>query len=266
MKKTAAFIYGIIAYVVFLGSFLYAIAFVGDFTVAKTINTGLETPMPQALIINLVLLTLFALQHSVMARPAFKQWWTRFVSPAVERSTYVLLTSLVLILLFWQWRPLPSIVWEVRPETAAILLHGLFAAGWLIVLLSTFMISHFELFGLRQVYENLKNIEIDPIPFKMDFLYGVVRHPIMLGFIIAFWATPVMTAGHLVFSVTTTLYILVAVKFLEERDLEKIHGETYVEYQQNVPMLIPFMKRKKKKTLRDSSDFSVADHSKSGND
>lgn len=244
MKKLIAFLYGIVAYVIFLGAFLYAIAFVGDFGVAKTINTGVEVPFTQALIINLVLLSIFALQHSIMARPGFKKWWTKFVPPAIERSTYVLLSSLALILIYWQWRPMTDIFWQVQQETAVTLLYGVFVLGWLIVLLSTFMINHFDLFGLKQVYEYLKSRAPQPIPFKTSFLYSIVRHPIMLGFIIAFWATPVMTVGHLVFSMTTTLYILVAVKFLEERDLRKIHGETYTSYQKEVPMLIPFPKKK----------------------
>lgn len=242
MKKIIAFLYGIIAYIIFVGAFLYAIVFVGDFAVEKTINTGMETPFAEAVIIDLILLSVFALQHSIMARPGFKKWWTQFVPRSIERSTYVLLSSLALILIYWQWRPIPDIVWEVQQETAVTLTYGLYALGWLIVFLSTFMINHFDLFGLKQVYENLKDIEPQPIPFKMSFLYRVVRHPIMLGFIIAFWATPVMTAGHLLFSITTTLYILIAVKFLEERDLRKIHGEQYAEYQEKVPMLIPFAK------------------------
>lgn len=242
MKKVIAFIYGVIAYIIFLGTFLYAIAFVGDFGVIKTINTGVETPFASALIINLAVLSIFALQHSIMARPGFKRWWTKIVSPAIERSTYVLLSSLALILIFWQWRPMPEIIWEVQHETAVLLIRGLFALGWLIVLLSTFMISHFDLFGLKQVYDNLKNIEPRPITFQTPLLYQIVRHPLMLGFIIAFWATPVMTTGHLVFSITTTLYILISVKFLEERDLRRKHGELYAEYQENVPMLVPFAK------------------------
>lgn len=166
------------------------------------------------------------------------------VPPAIERSTYVLLSSLALILIYWQWRPMTEIVWQVQQEAAVTLLYGVFILGWLIVLLSTFMIIHFDLFGLKQVYEYLKSREPQPIPFKTSFLYSIVRHPIMLGFIIGFWATPLMTLGHLIFSITTTLYILVAVKFLEERDLRKSHGETYTSYQEKVPMLIPFPKGK----------------------
>lgn len=245
MKKLIVLLYGIIAYVIFLGSFLYAVAFVGDFLVPKTINTGMEAPFTEALLINLALLSVFALQHSIMARPGFKKWWTRIVHPSVERSTYVLLSSLALLLIYWQWRPMPEIIWEVQHETIAAVIYGICALGWLIVLLSTFMINHFDLFGLKQVYEYLKNRYPTPISFQKPGLYALVRHPLMLGFIIAFWSTPVMTMGHLVFSITTTLYILVAVKFLEERDLRKIHGEQYIKYQQEVPMLVPFGKRSK---------------------
>lgn len=243
MKRVIIFLYGFIAYVLFLGTFLYAIVFVGDFLVPKTINTGPETPFAKALVINLALLSAFALQHSIMARPGFKRWWTQFVHPAIERSTYVLMTNLVLMLLYWQWRPMPAIVWELQNEMAVNVMYSIFALGWLIVLLSTFMINHFDLFGLKQVYEYLKNITPKPISFKQPALYQVVRHPIMLGFIIGFWATPVMTMGHLVFAVTTTLYIIIAVKFLEERDLRNIHEDAYVEYQKRVPMLIPFLKK-----------------------
>jgi methanethiol S-methyltransferase len=244
MGRILSFIYGVVAYIIFLGSFLYAITFVGDFVVTKTINTGIETPFGQALLINLGVLTVFALQHSIMARPGFKKWWTTIIPKPIERSTYVLLTSLTLLLIFWQWRPMSGMIWEVQNETAVTMLYGLYGLGWLIVLLSTFMINHFDLFGLKQVYEHLKSIEPQPIPFKVSFFYSIVRHPIMLGFIIAFWAAPVMTTGRLVFAVTTTLYILIAIKFLEERDLKKLHGETYLEYQKKVPMLIPLAKRK----------------------
>lgn len=243
MKKTIFFLYGIIAYVIFLGVFLYAVGFIGDFAVPKTINSGEGAGFGQALLINLGVLTIFALQHSVMARPGFKQWWTQYINPAIERSTYVLLASLALILVYWFWQPMRGIIWEVQNETGITVLYGLYALGWVIVLLSTFMINHFDLFGLKQVNEYLKSIEPQPIPFKITFFYGIVRHPIMLGFIIAFWSTPVMTTAHLVFSVTTTFYILIAIKFLEERDLKKFHGEKYVEYQNKVPMLIPFTKR-----------------------
>lgn len=240
MKKLATFLFGIIAYVVFLGAFLYAIGFVGNFIVPKTINDGPATPVLNAIIVNLILLSLFAIQHSVMARPAFKNWWIPIVGPVIERSIYVLLASLILFLIYWKWQPITDVVWNVENTVAKNFLYLLFAVGWLIVLLSTFMINHFELFGLKQVYESLKSIEPKPVAFKLSLFYSIVRHPIMLGFIIAFWSTPLMTIGHLIFSVTTTLYILIAITYLEERDLLKIHGEKYREYQNNVPKIIPF--------------------------
>lgn len=242
MKKIGIVIYGILAYLVFLVAFLYAIGFVGDFLVPKTINTGTETTLSQALIINLLLLSAFAIQHSVMARPAFKRRIVRYISPAMERSTYVLLSSLILLLIYWQWQPITTVVWNVENNTFVTVLNALFVLGWLIVFLSTFMINHFELFGLKQIVDNLKNRQTIPPPFQKNFFYNLVRHPIMLGFIIAFWATPYMTVGHLVFAITTTCYILVAVKFLEEKDLKKSLGEKYTTYQKEVPMLIPFLK------------------------
>jgi methanethiol S-methyltransferase len=248
MKKIGIFIYGILAYLVFLVSFLYAIGFVGDFLVPKTINTGTETTFSQALIVNLLLLSAFAIQHSVMARPAFKRWIVRYISPAIERSTYVLLSSLILLLIYWQWQPITTEVWSVENNTFVTVLNALFVLGWLIVFLSTFMINHFELFGLKQIVDNLKNEQTTPPPFQKNFFYKLVRHPIMLGFIVAFWATPHMTVGHLVFAITTTCYILVAVKFLEEKDLKKSLGEKYTAYQKEVPMLIPFLKFGKTKS------------------
>lgn len=247
MKKTAIFLYGICAYVIFLVSFLYAIGFVGDFLVPKTINSGTEAASWPSLGINLLLMTIFALQHSIMARPGFKKWWTRIINPAIERSTYVLLASLSLLLMYWKWQPMPMVIWEVQNETASLLLYGLFALGWLIVLLSTFMINHFDLFGLKQVYEYVKSIPPRPVEFKLTLFYRIVRHPIMLGFIIAFWAIPVMTLGHLIFAITTTAYILVAITYLEERDLIRIHGEGYRAYQRNVPKILPFPRRGNRK-------------------
>lgn len=190
MNKVIVFAYGIISYVLFLVAFLYAIGFVGDFAVSKTINSGIETSFTKALIINLVLLAIFAIQHSIMARPWFKKWFTQYIPLAAERSTFVLLTSLILFLIYWQWRPMPTIVWEVDSQVGVIVLYGIFALGWLIVLLSTFMINHFELFGLKQVYVYLKDIEFKPEPFKKRYLYKYVRHPLMLGFIIAFCLYP----------------------------------------------------------------------------
>ena len=240
--RIISFIYGIIVYIIFLGSFLYAIPFVGDFGVPKTINSGSEAAnLLQALLINAGLLALFAIQHSVMAREGFKKWWTKIIPPHIERSTYVLISSLILILLFWQWRPLPDMIWSVESDLWYAVLSGLFWLGWGLVLLSTFLINHFHLFGLRQVYLHLKDEEIRPVKFKEPWLYKYTRHPLMLGFIIAFWATPYMTFGHLVFAIATTGYIFVGIWF-EERDLIRRHGQRYREYRERVNMLIPFPK------------------------
>ncbi len=238
----AAFLYGVISYVVFLASFLYAIGFVGNFVVPKGIDSGLRSTLISALLVNALLLGLFALQHSVMARPRFKQWWTTIVPKSVERSTFVLISSLLLFLLFWQWQPMRDVVWTVEHQAGRLALHLLFALGWLLVLLSTFLINHFDFFGLRQVYLRLRCKNDTPIPFTKASLYKFVRHPIMLGFVIAFWATPDMTQGHLLFSIATTGYILVGI-FFEERDLVDAHGDSYRQYQQDTSMLIPWPKK-----------------------
>jgi len=247
MNKTLIFLYGILAYAVFLASFLYAIGFVGQFLVPKDINSGTESGMTMSIVINLVLLSLFAVQHSIMARPSFKKSWTKIINPAMERSTFVLLTSLLLFLIFWKWQPMTTNVWNIEGETYVLIINIIFWLGWVIVLLSTFMINHFHLFGLDQVYNKLKNRPPTGLKFKEHFFYKFVRHPIMTGFIIAFWATPVMTEGHLLFAGVTSLYILVAVKYLEERDLRNELGDAYVSYQKRVPMLFPFLKFGKKK-------------------
>ena len=241
MGKPLAILYGVIAYAVFLVSFLYAVGFVGNLVVPRTIDAGgPQSDWGTALIVDVVLLGLFAVQHSTMARPAFKAWWTRTVSPTVERSTYVLISSLLLVLLFWQWRPMPAVVWDTggAARTGLMVLYWL---GWVIVLTSTFMINHFDLFGLRQVFLAQGAAYQHP-PFMTRGLYAFVRHPIMLGFIIAFWAAPTMTAGHLVFAVATTAYILIALQ-LEERDLVTYLGDAYRDYRKRVPMLIPGTKR-----------------------
>jgi protein-S-isoprenylcysteine O-methyltransferase Ste14 len=242
MKKSIIFLYGIVTYIIFLIAILYGIGFVGNFVVPKAIDTGRETSFIKPLLVDVVLLTIFALQHSVMARPGFKKWWMGFVDPSIERSTYVLLSSLLLLFLFWQWLPLPAVIWQVQNSTAVFILKVFYFFGWLVVFLSTFMINHFELFGLKQVFENFKSKSLvqQPQIFKTNFFYRLVRHPIMLGFLVAFWSTPVMTVGHLVFSVTTTLYILIAIKYLEEKDLLKIYGKEYEAYRKKVPMIIPF--------------------------
>ncbi len=242
MSRKVAFVYGLVSYGVFLGAFLYAIGFVGNLLVPKSIDTGALVPFWQALLVNALLLGLFAVQHSGMARPGFKRWWTRIVPRPVERSTYVLLASLALILLFWQWRPLPAVVWDVQSAWARWLLWALFGIGWGIVLLATFMISHAHLFGLKQVYQHLRREEPSTMAFQTPGLYRYLRHPIMLGFFIAFWATPTMTVGHLIFAIATTGYILLALQ-LEERDLLHRFGQSYQDYRQRVPMFFPLPRR-----------------------
>jgi len=240
MGKTLAVLYGIVAYVLFLGTFLYAIGFVGNLVVPKAIDTGAQGDLVTALIIDVLLLGVFAVQHSVMARPGFKRWWTTLVPKSVERSTFVILSSLALILLFWQWRPMPSVLWESSGALRTVL-GALFWLGWLIVLVSTFMINHWDLFGLRQVFLNMRGEAYSHPPFMTRGFYNLVRHPIMAGFIIAFWSAPTMTLGHGVFAAATTGYILIALQ-LEERDLVSFIGDAYREYRKRVPMLIPWTK------------------------
>jgi len=223
------------------GPYLYAVGFVSGVAVPKTIDSGPVAPVAQALIINILLMSLFAVQHSVMARKPFKRWWTRFIPATIERSTYVLSASLVLILLFWLWHPMPQIVWEITNPRIAAAVMGVSFAGWLLVLVSTFLINHFELFGLHQVVAHAAGRKMPELQFKTPALYKLVRHPIYLGFIIAFWATPVMTAGHLLFAAVTTAYIFVGI-FFEERDLMALFGDQYKRYREQVGMLIPWRK------------------------
>ena len=238
MLRWIILLYGVTAYLEFLASFLYAVGFVGGLLVPKTIDSGSASPTSTALLVNLGLLSLFAVQHSVMARPAFKRWWTQIIPPAMERSTYVLASSLILFLLYWLWEPLPSVVWHITSAWAVAGLWAVFGIGWLMVLVSTFLINHFDLFGLRQVFLNFTKQPYTTVPFRTPWLYRVVRHPIMLGFLIAFWATPMMTQGHLLFAAVVTAYVLVALR-LEERDLLAYHGEAYSSYKRQVRMLVP---------------------------
>jgi len=237
LKRLLFFVYGLVAYVIFLATFLYAIAFVGGFLVPTRLDGDARTPVAVAIALNCVLLTVFAVQHSVMARPWFKQRWTRIVPTPIERSTYVLCASSALLLLFWQWRPIGIQIWSVDNPVAAALLWTLFAAGWTTVLIVTFLINHFDLFGLRQVWFALVNRPYEKITFRTPLPYRFVRHPLYLGFLFAFWMTPTMTLAHLVFALATTAYIILAIQF-EEHDLVAEHPE-YASYRRTVPMLIP---------------------------
>lgn len=240
--RTVFFLYGVISYLIFFGTFLYAIGFIGNFWVPTALDARPSGPLATALAINTGLLTLFAVQHSIMARKWFKDWWTRIIPKPVERSTYVLFSSLALILLFWQWRPMGGVVWSVEEPVGVFVLYALFGFGWALVLVSTFLINHFDLFGLRQVWLYLVGREETPMKFATPALYRIVRHPLYVGWFFAFWMTPTMTLAHLLFSVATTAYILLAIQF-EERDLVREHGEAYETYRSKVPMLIPFSRR-----------------------
>ncbi|MFA6314301.1 MAG: methanethiol S-methyltransferase [Sterolibacterium sp.] len=232
------FLFGMFSYTIFLGSLLYAIGFVGNLVVLKAIDSGHSGPLIADLAIDAGLLALFAMQHSVMARPGFKKWWAKIVPDSLERSVYVLIASMLFLLLCWQWQPQTDTIWRVDNQLGHACLLGLFWLGWLIVLWSTCMIDHFDLFGLRQVYLRLRCRAYTPVEFKANALYRYVRHPMMLGYLIAFWATPHMTVGHLFFALVMTAYIFLGI-FFEERDLSAIHGADFEQYRKDVPMIIP---------------------------
>jgi len=243
-KRLSVFIFGVIVYLLFLFTVLYGIGFVGNIAVPKSVDSGTPSPLATTIRINLLLVSIFGIQHSAMARPAFKKQWLRLISEPAERSTYVLFASMSLLLLFWQWRPLPTNVWNFPDGVMNIALTSLFWIGWLCVVVSTFLINHFDLFGLRQVYLYLRGIEYTPVQFKEPRPYKYVRHPLMLSFLIAFWATPQMSIGHLQFALGMTLIIFIGIAF-EERDLLKAYGDSYARYRQQVSMIIPLPKKQK---------------------
>lgn len=243
MKKLFFLLYGVVCYLAFFGTFLYAIGFVDNIIVQKTIDGEQQVPLFRAILINASLLLLFALQHSIMARPAFKAWWTKIIPEPLERSTYVLLASLCLMLMMWQWQPIGGVIWSIDNPVVKNILLITSLTGWVIVLISTFMINHFDLFGLRQTWLYFRDIPYEHLPFRLPLFYKYVRHPLYLGFLIAFWSTSTMTVAHLLFAMLTTGYILTAIQ-LEESDLMKQFGQRYREYRKWAPMLIPFTKRK----------------------
>jgi len=236
-KRIVAFLYGVVCYLAFFATFLYAIGFIGNFVVPKSIDSGPHRSFTYALAVNAALLGLFAIQHSLMARQWFKRAWTRLVPAAVERSTYVLFSSVALLVLFWKWEPMGRVVWNVESGAGQILLYVLYAVGWMTVLVATFLINHFDLFGLRQVWLHLRGTPYTPLSFRTPGLYRIVRHPLYVGWLLVFWSASLMTVAHLVFAIATTAYILLAIQF-EERDLVRLHAE-YAEYRRRVPMLVP---------------------------
>jgi methanethiol S-methyltransferase len=249
MKRYLTIGYGAAAYLLFVVAFLYAIGFVGNLAVPRSVDHGINASIGEAVLVNLVLLGLFGVQHSVMARPGFKRWWTRIVPTPIERSTYVVFASVVLLVLYWQWRTMPAVIWDVRKPAGCLVVWSAFWLGWAIVFASTFMINHFDLFGLRQVYLAWRGKPYTELDFRTHLFYRLVRHPLMLGFIIAFWAAPTMTAGHLLFSIATTGYILLAIQF-EERDLVATLGNQYRDYRSGTSMLVPLPRRRTTESVR----------------
>lgn len=244
MKRTLFFLYGVISYFIFFGTFLYAIGFVGNILVPKSIDSAANTPLGEALLLNTALLGLFALQHSIMARQGFKKWWTKIIPVEIERSTYVLLSSLALIVIFWFWQPMGGMLWNIQNITLQYVLWGMYACGWALVLISTFLINHFDLFGLRQVWLYLIGKKYTNLGFVTPGPYKLIRHPLNLGWLLVFWSTPVMTVAHLFFAVVTTAYIFFAIQ-LEEKDLFLFHGRDYAEYKNKTPMLFPTGRKQK---------------------
>jgi len=241
MKKVLSFVYGLVNWVGFLGIFMYMIGFLGEFLVPKTVNSGIEGPMGQAILINLLLIALFGIHHSIAARPGFKKWVTQHCPQHLERSTYVLISNVFMILILWQWQPITQVVWHVDSPLGRTILYSLFGFGWFLVVLSSFLINHFDLFGIRQVYLNLVGKEYTSVPFKLTFLYKIVRNPLMLGWYLAFWSTPHMTVGHFVFASGLSAYGFIGI-LCEEKDHAEFLGEQYKEYKEKTPMVLPFPK------------------------
>jgi len=260
-KRLAVFLYGVVCYLVFFATFLYGMGFIGNFGVPKSIDSGPHRSFIYALGINAALLGIFAFQHSVMARQWFKLVWTKLIPPPIERSTYVLFSSAALLVLFWRWEPMGSVIWNVENHTGQVLLYLLYAAGWLTVLVSTFLINHFDLFGLRQVWLYLRGFPYTPLGFRTPGPYRIVRHPLYVGWLLVFWSAPLMTVAHLVFAIATTAYILLAIQF-EERDLIQFHPE-YANYRRRVPMLLPFSSRSRHGgvTVRQGAPTELAEFS-----
>jgi protein-S-isoprenylcysteine O-methyltransferase Ste14 len=256
MSRMMFFVYGVVCYAIFFATFLYTIGFLGNAVVPKTVDSGEMGGLGAAIAIDLALLGLFGVQHSVMARRGFKAWWTKIVPTPIERSTYVLASSLVLILLFWQWRPLPQVIFSATGPAASVA-YAAFALGWLVVLYSTFLINHFDLFGLRQVFLHLRSRPITPLTFKTPVLYRLVRHPLYVGWLLCFWATPTMTFGRFLFAAVTTAYIFVAIRF-EERDLVAAHGTDYERYRARTPMMVPRLRPSREEADRRGASEPLA--------